>query len=304
MLITDIQEMLQKVLNGQEDSSPDRPFDYVFMVGTPVSYLEKITNDNYANGNYLPVFINNLTGKYTADKTKELNASCDVTIYFPLELKNDITKITDYLEEMFVGEYRAIGSKRVLCNMSFPNLGGMEQIDVERFNEWVDNTYNVTFRATEPYMSLTFQLYLLTTGANANENNNYIYGKQNIVTLKMVFDEETYTSQIALNEYSVSFLGQTNTQQVLGDVVGGRSLLSTFATGVSLQFSYNAKNALEQKLKDFALNGGFPNQDIAVTINDGINTYELENWIITDLRYVSSVFSLDKIVMNIGRKMD
>ena len=304
MLITDIQQMLQKVLNGQEDSSPDRPFDYVFMVGTPVSYLEKITNDNYVDGNYLPVFINNLTGKYTADKTKELNASCDVTIYFPLELKNDITKITDYLEEMFVGEYRAIGSKRVLCNMSFPNLGGMEQIDVERFNEWVDNTYNVTFRAAEPYMSLTFQLYLLTTGANSNENNDYIYGKQNIVTLKMVFDGETYTSQIALNEYSVSFLGQTNTQQVLGDVVGGRSLLSTFATGVSLQFSYNARNELEQKLKDFALNGGFPNQDIAVTINDGINTYELESWIITDLRYVSSFASLDKIVMNIGRKMD
>lgn len=263
MLITDIQEMLQKVLNGQEDDAPDRPFDYVFMVGTPVSYLEKITNDNYVDGNYLPVFINNLTGKYTADKTKELNASCDVTIYFPLELKNDITKITDYLEEMFVGEYRNIGNKRVLCNMSFPNMGGMEQIDVERFNEWVYNTYNVKFRATEPYMSITFQLFFLST-----TGDDFSYGKDYVISLAIDTNLGThFEEELPIISFGINYQANTSTQQILGVDREGYSMVSTSVVGFSILFAEEDK-PLIRILKELIINGSIGNAPVTLKIKD------------------------------------
>ena len=300
MLITDIQEMLQKVLNGQEDSAPDRPFDYIFMVGTPVSYLEKITNDNYADGNYLPVFINNLTGKYTADKTKELNASCDVTIYFPLELKNDITKITDYLEEMFVGEYRNIGSKRVLCNMSFPNLGGMEQIDVERFNEWVDNTYNVKFRATEPYMSLTFQLFFLAT-----TGDDFSYGKDYIISLAIDTNLGThFEEELPILSFGVNYQANTSTQQILGVDKEGYSLVSTSVVGFSILFAEEDK-PLIRILKELIINGSIGNAPVTLKIQDVKNnkTYQFDCVVVSCSIPVTPT-SINQINISLGKRID
>lgn len=300
MLITDIQEMLQKVLNGQEENAPDRPFDYVFMVGTPVSYLEKITNENYEDGNYLPVFINNLTGKYTADKTKELNASVDVTIYFPLQLKNDITKITDYLEEMFVGEYRTIGSKRVLCNMSFPNMGGMEQIDVERFNEWVDNTYNVSFKATEPYMSLTFQLFFLST-----TGDDFSYGKDYIISLAIDTNLGTHLEEeLPIISFGVNYQANTSTQQVLGVDKEGYSLVSTSVVGFSILFAEEDK-PLIRILKELIINGSIGNAPITLKIQDVKHTkiYQFDCVVVSCSIPVTPT-GINQINMSLGKRID
>lgn len=241
MVITlnDFAQKLQKILNGTDtEVTGSVPVGFQFEVKTAGFHLDKIS-DTSTNKNFIPVFVNSLGGEYNpVPQVKEQRQTISVTFYFPVRFKEDFYVLGEYLANAFVGGYLTYGtSKKAVSNLSIPQFGEIQDIDLKQFSEWVSNEYQREVDINEPFMSMSFSVYLLQS------DTNFVYGNAATVSLKVSKGTTTYTDdKVAIPDISIQSTSEPAAQQLLGATIpetDGLPVHTSYASGFSVYYKSN-----------------------------------------------------------------
>lgn len=179
ILLNEIAQKLEAILNGTDIETMEfsRPTDFEFAVETSGYHLDHIY-DKVTGKNFLPVFITSMGGSYDpVIGVKRNTYNVSVTIYFPVSFKEQMYTLNEYLVNCFVGTQRNYGalSGKCLSNISVPEYGEIQDLDLNQFQSWVQNVYQKRIDVMQPYMTMTFVLYLVNAGEDFVFGNSVEY---------------------------------------------------------------------------------------------------------------------------------
>lgn len=187
VILTEVAEKLQAILNDNDSEiGDDNPAGFEFSVATQGFHLDHVQN-RVSGSNFIPVFIGSLGGRYNPIAgLKQADMNVQVTLYFPVRFKDEFYKLNDYLVDTFVGRTLNWGtnSGRCVSNISPAQYGEIQNLDTKQFATWVADTYQESIDVMEPWMSMTFTLYLSTIG------NGYVYGNEAECLITATIDEK------------------------------------------------------------------------------------------------------------------
>ena len=189
IVLDEIALKLSELLN---DPLYGNPADFNFMVETAGVHLDTIRKEDK---NFIPVFISSFGGTFNpVPHLKELTATVQVTLYFPVRFKEEFYALNDFLAENLVGTYLNWGSNSGKCvsNISLPTFGEIQNLDLNEFKQWVSSVYRKEISITEPYMSMNFSLYLTSASASFVFGNEVTLTLQTSDTLRLLFQGVCY----------------------------------------------------------------------------------------------------------------
>ena len=182
IILSEIAEKVSAILNGtDQETNQARTYvpDFEYLVATQGFHLDHIFNKSTGK-NMIPVFISSLGGTNNpVPDLKQSDATVQIAFYFPVKFKDEFYNLADQMGTWFVGKILNYGthSGRALSNLSLPNVGEIQELDLKEFKQWVGSIYRRTIDVTEPYMSLVFTLYL-----NCFDSTNTFIGNQIKIT--------------------------------------------------------------------------------------------------------------------------
>ena len=173
IILSEVAQKLEKILNGQDpEVTATNPTGFYFQVETEgfhIDHIEKPTKD----GNFIPVFISSLGGQFNPVKgLKQGSYSFPVVFYFPVRFTEDFFALGDFLVDAFVGTILNYGniSKKAVSNISVPQFGEIQDLDLGKFGKWVEATYSKPIEVMEPYFTMQVTLFL------SNAAEGFVYG--------------------------------------------------------------------------------------------------------------------------------
>lgn len=179
ILLQEIITRLQNILNGTDaqTSSLTRPADYEFVVASQGFHLDYI-HDNKNQKNFIPVFASQSGGEY--DPVPNLSKAMfnvPIVLYFPVRFKNDFYSLNDFLSQALVGVIGNWGSQsgRCLSTISVAQFGELQEVDLQQFSQWVNENYKREINITQPYMTMSFTLSLMTARQDIAYGNDFTY---------------------------------------------------------------------------------------------------------------------------------
>lgn len=165
--IQELQEMLNKMLNGKLNPNNIKISDYVngfeFAVLSYAQYLDSIYNLK-TNKNTIPVYISEPSGTVEPIPTLgEINMEYAITLYFPIRLKEKFFKMMNYFIDVFAGRLLEIGTNSgfALCNLTVPTFGEIGNQEFTQFSDYMNNHYKMAINKSELWGLITL-LYIFT----------------------------------------------------------------------------------------------------------------------------------------------
>ena len=189
IVLDEIALKLSELLN---DPLYGNPADFSFVVETAGVHLDTIKKEDK---NFIPVFISSFGGTFNpVPNLKELTATVQVTLYFPVRFKEEFYALNDFLAENLVGKYLNWGSNSGKCvsNISLPTFGEIQNLDLNEFKQWVSSVYRKEISITEPYMSMNFSLYLTSASSSFVFGNDVSLTLRTSDTLRLLFQGDCY----------------------------------------------------------------------------------------------------------------
>jgi len=166
IIIPDILTKLDTLLNDSNNPIGQ----YEFVVESVGFHLDKISDKNTGK-NFIPVFISTMGGQNNpVPNLKQADFNVPITFYYPVRFKDDFFLLYDYLCDIFVGKFVTFGTQKARCNISIPQFGEIQDLDLKEFKAWTGSIYRREIEIMEPYLSMTVNLYLSTAGSS------FVYG--------------------------------------------------------------------------------------------------------------------------------
>lgn len=224
--ITEFGNKIENILNGI-DISETRPTDLLFKVATSGFHIDHIKDKN-SKKNFIPVFVNSLGGEFNPiPKLNNTTQTFSITIYFPVEKKEEMFAMVGYIGSQLIGKMIDYGelSGKGLTNISVPEYGEIQNLDFVQFKKWAKDIYAEECIEEKPYMSMVFRVYVSTIGSSFMWSNNVQYGlrfyldeyRKTIVVNRLKIEEEFLTETVelyrdtTLDVSGVSILGEAGT---------------------------------------------------------------------------------------------
>lgn len=238
IILSEIAEKLERLLNGTDSElgqNQAQNTGFYFQVEAQGFHIDHIKQTDLGN-NFIPVFVGSLGGQNNPVKgLKQSNYSIPVTFYFPVRFKEKMFELGDFLTDVFVGSYlnyAKVGSsspKYALSNISLPTYGEIVDLDLQEFEKWVANVYQKTVgRKNEPFMSMSYNLYLTTVG------DGFVFG--NSAKIFLTKEEEETSHEIVFDNSSISSNAQSNSEQEMNATIPEGSSLP-FGTAYGVGFT-------------------------------------------------------------------
>ena len=257
--INQIATELENILNQTSGNVPEGvkpPFDGLFAVRTEGYVLDHV-HDFETGKNFFPVFLGAMTGDFNPiPDLEQIDMEVPVSIYFPVRFKDKMLEMQEFLNKVFVG--RAIGFNQgedgkygqyAVCNISMAELGEITTLDVDQFgnsilkglNQFIQEQYKMPVSSSEPWICLTFSLYLATMkGALSTDEGATIYGNAYQVSLAYGENEET----ISTDNVAIAYSATAETQQgfrLLNDSPTNNELMGTsLAVTSAISYTFEA----------------------------------------------------------------
>lgn len=247
---------LEAILNGTSRNNYEitRPIDGLFAVRTQGYHLDNV-HDYETGKNFFPVFLGEMSGEFNPiPDLGQVDLSVPVSIYFPVRFKDKMLAMQEYLTKVFVG--RALGfnaddhdmfQQYAVCNISLMELGEITDMDVDQFgnsilkglNEFIEEQYKKPIETSEPWICLTFTIYLSTMNKAMMtfDETAPIYGN----TFKTVFLQYSdWKTNIITDNVSIAYSSSTESQQGFELEAGnsekrGSSLAVTSAISITFE---------------------------------------------------------------------
>lgn len=191
IILSEVAQKLEKILNGtdSETSGLSNPTPYYFKVETEGFHIDHIEKAD-KSGNFIPVFISSLGGQFNPVKgLKQGSYSFPFIFYFPVSFKEAFFALGDFLVDAFVGAILNYGeiSGKAVSNISVPQFGEIQDLDLGQFSKWVETTYKEPINIMEPYLTMQVTLFL------SNAAPGLVYGNDVKVDLSFTHNNNTYT---------------------------------------------------------------------------------------------------------------
>jgi len=210
IIIPDILTKLDSLLNDQNNPIGH----YEFVVESVGFHLDKIS-DNNTGKNFIPVFVSTMGGQNNpVPHLKQAELNVPITFYYPVRFKDDFFVLYDYLCDTFVGKFITFGTQKARCNVSIPQFGEIQDLDLKEYKAWVGSIYQRELDVMEPYLSMTVNLYLSIAG------ESFVYGDDiTIDEVKIVYGENTILDDTAPVIIERADIGSSETapQQAFGE---------------------------------------------------------------------------------------
>lgn len=243
IILSEIAEKLERLLNGNDSElgqNQEHNTGFHFQVEAQGFHIDHIKQADIGT-NFIPVFVSSLGGQNNPVKgLKQSNYSIPITFYFPVRFKEAMFKLGDFLTDVFVGSYLnyakvgASSPKYAVSNISLPTYGEIVGLDLQEFEKWVLNTYQKTVgRKNEPFMSMSYNLYLTTVG------DGFVFGNAATIVLKK--SEEDSGETIVFSSSSVQSNSQTSSEQEI-EATTPESDGLPFGTSYGVGFTVYPKN--------------------------------------------------------------
>lgn len=251
--LNEVCEKLSEILNSDEN-----PADFLYAVESIGFHSDTLMNGK-ANRNVIRVFVSSMGGTFNPIfGLGEASYNIPITIYFPVRFKNDIFALDAYLHQVFVGAIVSYGqlSGSALSNLSVSQYGEIMDMEALReFEDWVSKTFvKMPIEVTEPYMSVTMNLYLSTI------SQNYAYGNEVTATLSWT----GHSIPLVFADGSIQSNSQAEQQQQIGQYESdGLPFSTTYGTSFRL---YLGKDEASTILFDKWLDGTIFDLDLTLTV--------------------------------------
>lgn len=191
ILLNEVAEKLENILNGVDEDNVSlglfAPNNFFFKVATEGFHIDNNFKINYAQvgnvsygKNFIPVFISSMGGNFNpVPELLQANYVIPVAIYCPVRFKNEMFELNEFIARMFVGRQLNYGlhSGVALSNISVMQMGEIVEADFKQFREWYATTYQMPLEVMEPYIQITFTLYLSTVA------DGFVFGNDALTTL-------------------------------------------------------------------------------------------------------------------------
>jgi len=264
IILNEVAEKIQAILNHS-----DNPVGYNFIVATTGFHLDQIS-DKQSGGNFIPVFIGSLGGRFNAVPTLlEEEVNIPITFYFPVRFKDDFFALQKYLAEKFVGGYMSYGTNTGYCvsNITPAQYGEIADLDLKEYKTWVENVYQREIEIKEPYMSMNITLYLSSMASD------YLYGNSATFTLAYSHNNTTLTDTPTFASGSMQSNSEPAAQQLLGATIPeSEGLAVNTAMGTSFAIYYKS-NTFYQTLLEKWFGGTLQNLALTLTLTLDTKTY-------------------------------
>ena len=312
--INQIATELENILNQTSGNVPEGakpPFDGLFAVRTEGYVLDHV-HDFETGKNFFPVFLGAMTGDFNPiPDLEQIDMEVPVSIYFPVRFKDKMLEMQEFLNKVFVG--RAIGFNQdengkygqyAVCNISMAELGEITTLDVDQFgnsilkglNQFIQEQYKMPVSSSEPWICLTFSLYLSTMkGALSTDKEATLYGNAYYVFLQYGDWKEIVTT----DNVTIAYSATTETQQGFALGTGeSESRGSSFGVTNAVSYTFEAvvrRNGFWNEILSELFKGELnPNNfEMAIMLKDeyrsGEDTdyadfgYEVEQVVLTNL---------------------
>ena len=269
--IQDLQAKLSKMLNRLDNPNnvkiSDYISDYEFIVLSYAQYLDSIYNTK-TNKNMIPVYISEPSGTVEPVPTLgEINMEYNITLYFPITLKDTFFKLMNYFIDVFAGRFIDFSNNSgvALCNISIPSFSEIGEQEFVQFQDYLTNHYKLPTTRTEMWGAYNFTLYLHQL-KNLGKEDGFILGNDISYKLSFTYENEEFTEDVVLTSSARNYVSDPLSQQLMGD-------LETLAINKNSSYSdsiqvYAKNNAFWNKFRDLFEEGKL--QNITFTL---IKTY-------------------------------
>lgn len=181
IILEEVAKKISNILNKTDDevSAATIPFDYQFLVETEGFYLDSIADQKTGN-NVIPVFISQIGGNFDpVPNLKRGILNIRVDMWFPVSFKKNFYTLNAVLIDVFVARFLNFGevSGKCLCNVSPFEVGEIQDVDFQQFEQFMGNRYQLKVDKMETYMNMSFTLFL------TNCDSSFIYGNNIKYTL-------------------------------------------------------------------------------------------------------------------------
>ena len=245
--IQDLQSKLNKMLNGKENPNNIRISDYIsdyeFIVLSYAQYLDSIYNVK-TNKNSIPVYIGEPSGTVEPIPTlKEINMQYNITLYFPISLKEKFFKLMNYFIDAFAGRMIDFEgeSGSALCNCTVPNFGEISSQEFTQFQDYLKNHYKIASTRTEMRGCYNFILYFHQIG-NLGKEGGFILANEISYQLSFEYNDKEFTDEVVLASSARNYTADPISQQVLGE---------------SQTYSINKNSSYGDSIEIYAKNNSF-----------------------------------------------
>ena len=212
IILSEVAQKIKNILNGEDSEiTASNPTDFYFVVETEGFHLDRIF-DKSKHKNFIPVFISSMGGQFNpVQNLGEANYNIPVTFYFPVRFKTEMFLLNEFLADILVGAYLNWGtlSGKAVSNISVSQFGEIQDLDMKQFSSWVDQVFELPVDVMQPYMSMTFNLYL------SSAKSGFVYG--NDVTATLSYSGYTGDPEsIIFAESTIQSKSQSVSEQQLG----------------------------------------------------------------------------------------
>lgn len=262
-----VREELDKLLNGQSDSSFS-PFteSYSFLVAS-AGFELKHTYDMKSGKNFFPVLIDCSGGEFNPiPNLGEYDITYQITMWFPVRLKEHFyTTVLDFLRETFIGKLRNYGNEAALSNISVPQYGEVETYSTEKF---IKTQFKVPLTISEQWMAMTFDLYI-SSYKDLMKRDGFVLSNIVRATLTYEYEGETYTDD---NPVFVETAINTNSSPIAEQLLGeneskGLAVNTAYGSGIAV---YVKNSNFYSRLLKILTDGDIQNFTITYRLYDDL----------------------------------
>ena len=278
ILLNDISKKIQAVLNGTDAEIPSgvsKPTDLDFVIKTAGFHLDSIY-DKKTWKNFIPVFVTSLGGQFNpVPQLREKTQSVGITFYFPVRFKDEIDVLCNYMADVFVGTYLTYyGTHKCVSNLSVPQIGEIQDLDLQQFASWTEKVYQQAIDVTQPYLSVSMTLYIKDAG------EEFVYGNEANISFTASIGNTSFTdNNVATPESSIQSNSDPAAQQLLDAVVpesNGLPANTSYANSFTL---YYKKNEMYRWIVQQWFAGNAQKMSCEISISLDTNTYTRQCYI-------------------------
>ncbi len=218
--IQDLQSKLNSMLNGKDNPNNIKVGSYIsdfeFIVLSYAQYLDNIYNTKTGK-NMIPVYISEPSGTVEPiPDLGEINMEYNITLYFPIRLKETFFKMMSYFIDVFAGRMINFeNSGNALCNITVPSFSEIEEKEFVQFQDYLANHYKLPMQRSEMWGAYTFTLFLHQL-KNLGESGGFVLGNQISYSLSFTYDNVEYNENVVLASSARSYVSDPLSQQILG----------------------------------------------------------------------------------------
>ena len=173
-----INSLAAHIENAANQYAINNSLNIRFKARTYASFLDKIVETSGGvDREYIPIYLDVPSGAFDAvPNISKVNQTYEINFFFPIEYKETMLALLEYLPSVYVAKVLSIGSEKAVTNLSVPVFGEVQPATMERFSQFIKDTYGNSIVVKRTDYWLNYKLTIFLGSAKANDGSAMLWG--------------------------------------------------------------------------------------------------------------------------------